>query len=153
MNTSTCEFISDFSFEVRESSLRRFRIVKHGFENWRYISDKMSIADMLFHLIECDKWMFRMLAGEKLEPIKESYYNCSDYAEYEKLIEKFKQTGNERVEFVKTLGKEDFQKEIFDPRVNQNVTVWHFIVRGNLDHEIHHRGQLSVMLNLMNKGT
>lgn len=38
---------------------------------------------------------------------------------------------------------------IFDKRFGKKVTIWWIIIRGNLDHEIHHRGQLSVYLKLL----
>jgi len=131
--------------------LKRFKTIKPGFENWKYMEDKMSIADLLFHLIECDLWMFKILAGESSEPIKESRFYCHNFSEYEKLINEFELTGEERAVFIKSYKEEDFQRKVFDPRAGQNVTVLHFIIRGNLDHEIHHRGQLSMMMNLIEK--
>ncbi|MBN1682093.1 hypothetical protein JW865_00900 [Candidatus Bathyarchaeota archaeon] len=40
------------------------------------------------------------------------------------------------------LSQNDYSRKIYDSRFNDNVTVWWIIVRGNLDYEIHHRGQL-----------
>ncbi len=35
-----------------------------------------------------------------------------------------------------------------EPKGHGNATLWWIIVRGHIDHEIHHRGQLQVLLRL-----
>jgi len=39
----------------------------------------------------------------------------------------------------------DWDREVFDERFGE-TTLWWIVVRGNLDHEIHHRGQIAAYL-------
>ena len=41
--------------------------------------------------------------------------------------------------------------EIPDERFGGNVSVWWILLRGNLDHEIHTRGQIALYLTLHNE--
>ena len=43
----------------------------------------------------------------------------------------------------------DFSRTMPDPRFGESVSVWWIIVRGNLDHEIHHRGQIAAYLRAL----
>src|SRR4030042_2553979 len=50
-----------YSLAVRESSLKRLRLVDNGKENWRIAPKTMSFADVAQHLINSDKWLFKKL--------------------------------------------------------------------------------------------
>jgi uncharacterized damage-inducible protein DinB len=41
------------------------------------------------------------------------------------------------------------QSKIYDDRFNDEVSIEWIILRGNLDHEIHHRGQIAVYLRML----
>jgi uncharacterized damage-inducible protein DinB len=140
--------LSEFATAIRESTLKRLRRVPDGLENWRYERGKMSFADLAWHLVECDRWMQGMLAGASLSPILESHFECAAWTEYETLLGQLESTGRERSSLLASLTSDEFERPIYDPRAGREVTVWWFIVRGNLDHEIHHRGQLALLLNL-----
>ncbi len=141
--------LADFSEAVRESTLKRLRSVPQGLENWRYKDKKMSFSDLACHLLECDNWMFRTLNFERLDPVLESHFISRSRSEYDGLLAQLSQTGLERSSLIRSYSEEDFRRNVYDTRVCHDVTVWWIIVRGNLDHEIHHRGQLSILLNLV----
>ena len=44
--------LAEFSRAVRESTLKRLRLVPDGFENWRISPQAMSFADVAKHLID-----------------------------------------------------------------------------------------------------
>ena len=140
--------LADFSIVVRESSLKRFRKVPLGMENWQYQKGKMSFADLAFHLVECDQWMLDMIGGNRLLPITESRLQTNSRGEFEAMLETLYTSGERRKSFIQQCSSDTLDRRIYDPRVDKEVTVWWFIVRGNLDHEIHHRGQVAILLNL-----
>ena len=93
--------------------------------------------------------MVRTVHGERLAPVRESRCACHDRMEYEKLLDSLDESGKTRATLIRTLSSPEFARTVYDPRAGHDVTVWWLIVRGNLDHEIHHRGQLSLLLNLV----
>ena len=65
------------------------------------------------------------------------------------LLQNLFQTGKERENLIERIENKDWNRQIYDDRFNGDVSVWWLIVRGNLDHEIHHRGQLALYLRVL----
>ncbi|MFX0090824.1 MAG: hypothetical protein ACFFBD_03595, partial [Candidatus Hodarchaeota archaeon] len=63
------KMIAKFSEAVRESTIKRLKLVPSGFENWRITPNSMSIADLAQHIIDADNWLFKMLETKNLHPI------------------------------------------------------------------------------------
>lgn len=145
--------IVDFATAVRESTLRRFRIVPVGFENWKPAQGKMSIADIADHLIESDKWLLQKVKVKNLDPIDGvvDKVNIKNRGEYESLLKNLPDILNVKLLMIKNLTLWNLDEKIYDSRFGGEVTVWWIIMRGNIDHEIHHRGQLSAYLQMINK--
>ena len=72
-----------------------------------------------------------------------------DNLEFLDLINRLQQSGKNRCSFIRKLDESKLLSTIFDKRFGKEVTIWWIIVRGNLDHETHHRGQLSAYLKLL----
>ncbi|NIP43896.1 MAG: DinB family protein [candidate division Zixibacteria bacterium] len=142
--------LAAFSRAVRESSMKRLRAVEVGFENWRPVEESMSFADIAFHLIEADRWLLKKLEVGDLAPIlgRMGAIEISNRDEYIDLLSQLETTGRERADLIERLDSEHLARKIYDSRFGDKVSVWWIIMRGNLDHEIHHRGQLSVYLRL-----
>jgi len=68
--------------------------------------------------------------------------------EFQELVTKLRQSGEQRAKLLSTMTDSYLTSPIFDDRFG-DVTVWWVIVRGNLDHEAHHRGQLAVYLRIL----
>jgi len=148
---SESEKLAGFAAAVRDSTTKRLKQVPAGKENWRITPDSMSIAEIAHHLIEADEWLIQKIENPDLEPIqgKIGAITIEDNAEFRKLIERLLQSGEKRCSFIKELDESKLQSTIFDKRFEKEVTIWWIIVRGNLDHEIHHRGQLSAYLKML----
>ncbi len=145
--------LADFSRVVRESSLKRFRIVPEGHENWRLTPESMSIADLAQHLIHADNWLFQKLR----EPAKKAIdgnpgeVKITDRSEYDALIDELVALGDRRAQFLGTITDQRLAERLPDERYGdgEDSSTWWIIVRGNLDHEIHHRGALAVYLRVL----
>jgi uncharacterized damage-inducible protein DinB len=142
--------LAAWSRAVRESSLKRLRLVPAGSENWRPVPEAMSYADLAYHLIEADLWLFRKLTDHSLEPIhgRAGAIHVSAPQEYLELLRRLENAGVERSELIARLSQEELSRPINDQRFGGEVTVWWIVVRGNLDHEAHHRGQIATYLRM-----
>jgi uncharacterized damage-inducible protein DinB len=141
--------LAEFAEAVRESSLKRLRRVPPGRENWRVSPDTMSFADTARHLLNADQWLFNHL--EKSIPAiqgEAGVENIKSRDEYDDLLDQLEETGRQRASLLRTLTDDRYSEIIFDERFGE-VTVWWVIVRGNLDHEIHHRGQVAAYLRMV----
>ena len=153
MNKSV-ENIIDLFTEVRQSTMKRLRAVPEGKENWRIAEGKMSIADIAHHLIELDKWTMEKLKNPALRAI-DGVVNAvviNSRKDYENLLEELNRILEDKILAVKNLTYWDLEKKIFDDRFGKEVNIWFVIMRGNIDHEIHHRGELAAYLQFLNVG-
>ncbi len=146
------ENIIELARAVRESTLKRLALVPVGFEDWRLTGDKMSIADTVQHLIDSDYWMIEKIREPGLKAIDGvvNAVNIKSPEDYNKLLEKLDAAFNSKIEFLSGLSDNDLKIEMYDDRFGKKVSVWWIIMRGNIDHEIHHRGQLSAYLQMIN---
>ena len=149
---SEIENIIELARAVRESTLKRLALVPVGFEDWRLDGDKMSIADTVKHLVDSDYWMIEKIREPGLKAIDGvvNAVQIKSPEDYNRLLEKLDKAFNSKIEFLESLSNEDLVIEMYDDRFGKDVSVWWIIMRGNLDHEIHHRGQLSAYLQMIN---
>ncbi|MFH2057165.1 MAG: DinB family protein, partial [bacterium] len=110
----------------------------------------MSFADLAQHLLDADSWMARKLEDHSLASITGSAGSASpeSRADYERMLNVLEQSGRQRSELIAALSAAQLRQKIPDDRFGGTVSVWWVIVRGNLDHEIHHRGQIAAWLPL-----
>jgi len=110
----------------------------------------MSFADLAHHILEADLWLFRKLSDRTIEPIqgRAGSITISGRQEYTELLRRLENTGLQRSELIGGLSQEELNQPINDQRFGGEVTVWWVIVRGNLDHEVHHRGQIATYLRM-----
>jgi uncharacterized damage-inducible protein DinB len=136
--------LARFSVAVRGSSLKRLRLVPKGFENWRIVPGAMSFGDLAQHLVDADRWLFKKLEVRTLDPMagEAGVVNIAERSEYLDLLEELEQLGQARASLLESMSESQFEEEITDIRFGGQTTVWWVIVRGNLDHEIHHRGEI-----------
>jgi uncharacterized damage-inducible protein DinB len=150
MNRSEGERLAEFSRTVRESTLKRLLQVPLGKENWSPMSAVMTFADIAHHIGEADRWLFQKLEDPRLSKMvgktEEAAHVSSE--EFQKLVTNLRQSGEQRAKLISTLTDSFLDSSMIDDRFGE-VTVWWVIVRGNLDHEAHHRGQLAVYLRIV----
>lgn len=138
--------LGDFSRAVRESSLKRFRAVPHEHADWCCHPGAFSFTALAGHLIAADRWLFAKLADPQWPPMAGE---TGPPAPFPQLLRDLEATGRERAALLSELSPEELGRRIPDARFGGPVSIWWVIVRGNLDHEIHHRGQLTVYLAML----
>ena len=110
----------------------------------------MSFADIAQHILDSDLWLFQKLEIRTLRPIQGSAgaTHISARQDYLDILDRLEQAGSRRTELIQGLSLEQMDERIVDQRFGGEVSVWWVIVRGNLDHETHHRGQLATYLRV-----
>jgi uncharacterized damage-inducible protein DinB len=145
------ELLLEFCKAVRDSTLKRLRAVPEGFENWQASKNSLSFAEIVNHLIESDEWTIKKINKPVIQsilPEKGNLENCSR-KKFNELISALEESLEKKTKFFRSLGKEKMHSKIYDDRFNDEVSIGWIILRGNLDHEIHHRGHIAVYLRIL----
>ena len=150
MNRSEGQRLAELSRSVRESTLKRLLQVSVGMENWSPSPGAMTFADIAHHIGEADRWLFQKLEDPKLSKMAGKAGEAAQVTSegFQKLVADLRQRGDKRARLLSTLTDSLLDSPMFDDRFG-DVTAWWVIVRGNLDHETHHRGQLAVYLRII----
>ena len=145
------KLLIDLCKAVRESTLKRIASVPEGFENWRISKDALSFSEIIMHLIELDDWTIKKInepAIQSILPNKGSMDNCTR-EQFNNLILQLKGRLENKIDFINSMNKDKMQTEIYDDRFGDKVSIEWILLRGNLDHEIHHRGQIATYLRVL----
>jgi len=152
MNQMDLERLAGFSDQVRDSTLKRLKSVPKGQENFRYQEGVMSFSDIADHLINSDRVHMNLLetrflgkgigrSGGKVVRSREEYIGLV----YE--LEKLKLA---RHKFILELDEEKLSLVIpYEHLSGPGEAAFGSLLYQWLDHEIHHRGQISVYLKLL----
>src|SRR5262245_20250167 len=134
--------LAELAAAVRASTLKRLRSVPVGLENWRVNSEAMSFADVAQHLIDADTWLCEKLRNPSLAIMVGRPYSfvAQSRCEYDALLDRLQESGDSRSAMLRECSDHELSKRITDARFEGVVSVWWVVLRGNLDHEIHHRG-------------
>jgi uncharacterized damage-inducible protein DinB len=145
------EELVKFAGAVRESTLRRLHLVPVGAENWRVDPEAMSFSDTAQHLIDSDQWLYSILQAKASTQMlgKAGIANITDRAQYDALLNSLVRSGDRRISLLSSLTREALNESVNAPEIGGTVTSWWAIVRGNIDHEIHHRGQIAAYLRTL----
>jgi uncharacterized damage-inducible protein DinB len=146
--TTESQYLVAWAAAVRESTLKRLRRVPEGHEHWRLSPQVMSFADLAQHIIDADAWLFQKLADRSLEPMvgRAGFSHITARSQCLGLLTRLQSLGADRERLIAGFTADQLAETVFDRRFGGEVTVWWVLVRGNLDHEVHHRGQISVYL-------
>src|SRR5579872_3809903 len=143
--------IIEFVSAVRLSTIKRLELIPSGFENWAISKNSLTVAEIADHIIEADRWLMKKIADPSVKSFKaaKGKINIANRDEYGKLIDELKIWLDKKKNYLAMLTSERLDEKINDDRFGGFVTLWWVIVRGNLDHEIHHRGQLSSYIRVL----
>jgi uncharacterized damage-inducible protein DinB len=150
MNKGDINRLALFSETVRDSTLKRLRLVPSGKENFRITKRSMSFADVALHLVEIDREMVRLVEkGFKTKNLgKSGKINIRNRKHYLNLIDKLEKMKKIRCNFITSLTNANLARKIkVDSTSGKKIEDIGYLIYRILDHEAHHRGQIAVWLN------
>lgn len=135
----------DYYRRVRERTNRLIAVVPPDQLDWAYLPNKFTIGDQIRHIATIERYMFAEIAAGR----KSLYQGCGKNlaANYEDILLLFNRLHGESIEIFEQLTDEDLQKNCttFD---NAKMPIWKWL-RAMVEHEIHHRAELYLYLNLL----
>ena len=107
---STSTQLAEFSNAVRTSTIKRLQLIPAGKENWKISPGAMSSADVAYHLIQTDDWLFKKIGLKDLESIKgdTGAVEIKTRNNYLELIEELNNSGKKRAGFILSLDDKAF---------------------------------------------
>lgn len=136
---------------VRGSTIKRLQLVPEGYENWKISSGSLSFAEIAKHIIDLDNWLFEKIKNPNLRSIETEtalIKNCSK-EEYKELLNSLKKRLEKKIEFISNLNEDKLKAKVYDDAYNAEASIAWLILRRNIDHEIHHRGQIATYLRVL----
>jgi len=145
------ELLTEFCKSVRGSTVKRLEIVPEGYENWKVSLNALSFAEIAKHIIDLDNWLFEKIRNPNTKSIETEtaiikYCNSKEYKE---LINNLKEILHKKIDLFNTFDEDKLKVKIFDDAYNSEVSLAYLILRRNIDHEIHHRGQITTYLRVL----
>jgi uncharacterized damage-inducible protein DinB len=141
------ERLALFSEKVRASSIKRFRLVKPEDRSWRPAPGRLSFVDHLKHLVDCDRWILAVVKGEA-EPHADIKPGEGDVKRWDDYLSELEKSGLEKAMFIRALSDGALDALVEKPEHLGRPDAGSLILRANLDHEVHHRGMIQLLLKL-----
>ena len=145
------ELLTEFCKSVRNSTIKRLEIVPEGYENWKVSSGALSFAEIAKHIIDLDNWLFEKIKNPNTKSIETdtAIMKYCNREKYKGLINSLKEILEKKIDLINTLGEDKLKAKIYDDAYNSEVSLAWLILRRNIDHEIHHRGQIAAYLRVL----
>ncbi|SFN79547.1 Uncharacterized damage-inducible protein DinB (forms a four-helix bundle) [Chryseobacterium oleae] len=146
--TSVQSFI-DYYEKVRARTLRLIEVVPPEQLDFSYKPEKFTIGDQIRHIAAIERYMY----GETISGRKSAYQGCGkELADgYDNILAFFNEMHRQTIEIISRLSDEDLNRKCLTPPGNE-ISIWKWL-RAMIEHEIHHRGELYIYLNLLDVKT
>lgn len=145
MEVNTIETFLNYYKKTREITNQFIQVIPNDKIDWSYASNKFTIADLVRHIAAIERNVFAEAILEK--PI--CYKSCGkDLADgYDNVVNYFNEMHKQSMQIFKSLKDRDLTRKIVSLDGNE-VMMGNFL-RALIVHEIHHRGALSIYLNIL----
>ena len=139
----------DYYDKIRARTNRLIKVIPPQYLNFAYKPGKFTIADEIRHIAAIERYMF----AETIAGRKSAYKGCGqELADgYDNIIKMFNQLHEESLQIFSSLTNADLNKKCITP-ANAEMEIWKWL-RAMVEHEIHHRAQLYIYLNMLDVKT
>ncbi len=146
--TSVKSFL-DYYNRVRERTNRLIKTIPPEHLDFAYKQGKFTIGDQIRHIATIERYMF----AETIAGRKSAYQGCGKELTdcYENVVKYFNDLHRESLEIFSGLSDGDLNRKCITPG-NAEMAVWKWL-RAMVEHEIHHRAQLYIYLNMLDVKT
>jgi uncharacterized damage-inducible protein DinB len=134
---------------IRERTKKLIVVVPPGQMDWAYKPGKFTIADHIRHIAAMERFMF----AENVLGKPCIYNGCGkELADgYENVISFMDRLHQESIAIFGNLKDSELQNKCTTPG-NTQIAIWKWL-RAMVEHEIHHRAELYIYLNILNINT
>jgi len=149
MEITSVQSFLDYYERIRERTNRVVQVIPPDKIDWTYKPGKFTIADIVRHIAAIERYMY----AENVQGKPSRYNGCSkELADgYENIVAYFNAMHKESVDIYSKLTDEDLQRKCVTPG-GIEITTWKWL-RAMVEHEIHHRAQLYIYLNMLDVKT
>jgi uncharacterized damage-inducible protein DinB len=145
MEITTVRSFVEFQDKVRARTDRLLKVVPPDQLDFAYLPGKFTIGDQIRHIAAAERWLF----AETLAGRPSAYQGCGkELADgYDNVMNYYHDLRSQSREIILSLGDEGLFRKCLTPG-NVEITAWKWM-RSLIEHEIHHRGELYIYLNLV----
>ncbi|HUI28949.1 MAG TPA: DinB family protein [Candidatus Acidoferrales bacterium] len=142
--TSVKSFL-DYYERVRERTKRLMEVIRPEHLDFAYMPGKFTVGDEIRHIATIERYMF----AETVAGRRSAYQGCGRQLAdgYENILKYFDDLHRESLDIFRSLSDEDLKRRCTTPGDVQ-MAIWKWL-RVMVEHEIHHRAQLYIYLNLL----
>jgi len=139
----------DYYEKIRARTIRLIEVVPPEHIDFSYKPGKFTIGDQIRHIAAIERNMY----GETISGRKSAYRGCGkDLADgYDETVKYFNEMHRQMIEILSGLSDEALNRRCLTP-AGSEISVWKWL-RAMTEHEIHHRGELYIYLNLLDVKT
>jgi len=145
MNIVSVKQFLEYWDNVRGRTRRVVACIPPDRLEWAHRLGSFTLGDLVRHLATIERYVYAETAAGR----PSRYPGCGrNLAEgYAAVLEYFDQLDSEATAIIGTLSDADFERKCETP-AGVAITTWKWL-RAMVEHEIHHRGQIYLMLNML----
>ncbi len=134
----------DYYEKIRQRTRRVVECIPPEELEWRPTDRQWSLGDLVRHIAGIERWMY----GETLQNKPSRYAGCGPdlAAGYEAVLDYFDRMHAQTVDIIGGFSDSELNEKCATP-ADTPITRWKWL-RALVEHEIHHRGQIYLMLGM-----
>jgi uncharacterized damage-inducible protein DinB len=105
------------------------------------------VGKIMLHIADCENYWLHLVVRHEIDSW--SYFELADYPTKAAIKEALDRTRKKTLPFIDSLEEADLDEEYKTPAGEPHTLRW--IIWHVLEHEIHHRGELSMILGLLGR--
>src|SRR5580698_2725414 len=137
--------IVDYFERIRDRTMRVIACIPPDKIDWTYQAGKFSLSDIIRHLGAIERWMFA--ENSQCRPSRYPGHGRELADGHAETLAYFERMHAESMEIFNTLTPADLERRCETPG-GASIAVWKWL-RSMAEHEIHHRGQIYLMLGIL----
>lgn len=149
MEINNIETFIDYYGRLRQRTRRVATLIPPEKLEWTYMPGKFTLGDLVRHLATIERWLY----AETVQGRPPAYPGCGrDLAEgFDATIAFLDALHQQSMDIFRQLTPDQLQQKVQTP-AGMPITCWKWL-RALAEHEIHHRGQIYIYLNILGVAT
>lgn len=149
MVINTVDSFLEYHSSIKKRTDKLLEVIPSEYFEWAYKDGKFTIADVIRHVAAIERFMY----AENVLGNASQYTGCGkELADgYDEVMRFYYLKRKEAVEIFRTLSDKDLQQKCTTP-AGIDITIWKWL-RAMIEHEVHHRAQLYIYLNMLEVNT